>query len=238
MAVPVFLMLSMVLLLRSLDSNLDLGRYFKRRIRRIWPIYFGSLIVIFLFFNAYTTYHLIPWDYLGFFTFTEYYAHPFINGPLGVFWTLQLEEAVYLFISLIHSSRHKEMIGGALVGVGLAWTFVLFSTNLVATGWATQSYLWYTPPAWMLAYGLGILIYTGRFRGVGWRAFRWLVFPLLLAMGFTQPYYLQSFVQEYELFYPLVTLGFAAVVATPALVDRLAFLLAVWDLPELGLRTE
>ncbi|MDA4126919.1 MAG: acyltransferase family protein, partial [Thaumarchaeota archaeon] len=37
--VPVFLMLSMVLLLRSLDANSDIKHYFKRRIKRIWPIY-------------------------------------------------------------------------------------------------------------------------------------------------------------------------------------------------------
>ncbi|HEV2139041.1 MAG TPA: acyltransferase family protein, partial [Nitrososphaerales archaeon] len=142
--VPVFLMLSMVLLLKSLDANPDIKHYFWRRIKRIWPIYFGSLIVIFLFFNAYTTYHLTVWDYVGFFTFTEYYVHPFINGPLGVFWTLQLEEAVYLFIPLIHSSRRKEWIGSILVGVGLTWTYLLFSTNVIASTWDTQSLLFYT----------------------------------------------------------------------------------------------
>ncbi|HEV2137613.1 MAG TPA: hypothetical protein VGR53_02095, partial [Nitrososphaerales archaeon] len=118
-------------------------------------------------------------------------------------------------IPLIHSSRRKEWIGSILVGVGLTWTYLLFSTNVIASTWDTQSLLFYTPPGWMLAYGLGILIYTGRFTGKVWRFLRWLVPPMLVVGGFGLPLSFPSFVQEYEFFYPLVTLGFAAVVANP-----------------------
>src|ERR1700730_16332722 len=41
LGVPVFLMMSMYLLLKRLDANALLKHYFKRRIIRIWPIYFG-----------------------------------------------------------------------------------------------------------------------------------------------------------------------------------------------------
>ena len=214
--VAVFLMLSMVLLLRSLDGNPDIKHYFMRRVKRIWPIYFGSLVLIFLFFSADTEFHITPWDIVGYFTFTEYYIHPYINGPLSVFWTLQLEEAVYLFIPLIHRSRHKEWIGGSLVAIGLAWTFILFSTNLITSDLATRSLLWYTPPGWMLAYGLGILIYLGMFKGEAWRIMRWLVPPALVIGGFGLPFSVPStVVPQFEFFYPLVTIGFAAVIANP-----------------------
>ena len=44
---------------------------------------------------------------------------------------------------------------------------------------------------------------------------RWLVPPMLVIGSFGLPFNLPNFVQEYELFYPLVCLGFAAVVAHP-----------------------
>src|ERR1700730_2530487 len=45
LGVPVFLMMRTYLLLKRIDSNADLKHYFRRRIIRIRPIYFGTLVV-------------------------------------------------------------------------------------------------------------------------------------------------------------------------------------------------
>ncbi len=212
--VPVFLMLSIYLLLKSLDTQSSLRRYFSRRIRRIWPIYFGSIILIFVVFQS--SYHLSLSDYVGFFTFTEYYSHPSIWGPLGVFWTLQLEEAAYVCIPFVHRSQHKEWIALGLVLISASWVCLLYSTRVLfaATGWSL-AYLWFSPPSWLAAYGLGILVYTGRFDGPRSKALRWLA-PLSLCLAAVAlPFSLGPLSQEYQVFYPIALLGFAAVLANP-----------------------
>jgi peptidoglycan/LPS O-acetylase OafA/YrhL len=211
--VPIFLMLSMLLLLKSLDGNPSLGHYFRRRVKRIWPIYFASVILIGVAFQG--LYHFTLWDYLSFFTFTQYYRQPALWGPMGVFWTLQLEEAAYLFIPLIHRSQHKELIASVLIAASLAWIVALFNTSLLtSTGWGLQN-LWFSPPTWLIAYGLGILIYTGRFAGGSWRVIRWATIPSLMLAALPLPFYSNSLSQQYELFYLLGLLAFASVVANP-----------------------
>ncbi len=221
--VPVFLMLSIFLLLRSLDGNPDIKHYFLRRVRRIWPIYFGSVVLIFVVFQG--MYRLSISDYVGFFTFTEYYTHPSMTGPLGVFWTLQLEEAAYVLIPLLHRTRHKGWVAGCLISISTAWVALLYNTNVLvkATGWSL-AYLWFSPPTWLAAYGLGILVYLGWFRGAGWKRVRLLAPLSLVLAGFGVPFVSYTIV-EYDVFLPLGLLGFAAVLADPPRFLRLGALL-------------
>jgi hypothetical protein len=67
----------------------------------------------------------------------------------------------------------------------------------------------------MLAYGFGILIYLGMFKGQGWRIIRLLVPPALIIGGFGLPFNLPLVVPQFEFFYPLATIGFAAMIANP-----------------------
>src|SRR5438132_6718138 len=97
-------MMSMYRLLKRLDANADLRHYFRRRIIRIWPIYFGTLVVLYLLFP----YPLIDFiRYLLF--FVEYYVYPLGYFPVSIFWTLQLEEAVYLFFSAHSQDEAQRM---------------------------------------------------------------------------------------------------------------------------------
>ena len=103
--VSMFLMLSMYLLLNSLDANPNLKHYYLRRIKRIWPIYYGVVTAGFLI------YHFSAGLLVQYFTFTQYWINPTNGvGALGVFWTLQLEEFMYLIIPFIHSSKRKSDI--------------------------------------------------------------------------------------------------------------------------------
>ena len=72
----VFLMLSIHLLLNRMDARPSLKHYFKRRIIRIWPIYYGSIIVFYFLF------HIPFWDFVRYLFFVEYYE-PF-RGISGV----------------------------------------------------------------------------------------------------------------------------------------------------------
>ncbi len=181
LGVPVFLMLSMYLLLNSLQYNSDLKHYFLRRIKRIWPIYFGVLIAAILIFR-------LPlssiWEY---FFFAQYFLHPlnpFGNGVLGVFWTLQLEEAAYLVIPLIARLKkvNQVRLGGIIIGLGALALF----TSPVWYGYNITLNLQILAPVAITGYGFGILAYCGKIRSV----LRWLViagFGGLIALNYINP---------------------------------------------------
>ena len=115
----VFLMLSIFLLLHRLDSKPNLKHYFKRRIIRIWPIYYGSIVAFYFLF------HLPFWDFVRYLFFVEYYVNPFGVYPAFVFWTLQLEELMYIFIPLIWKSSHKLGIATTFTIASMAYPLVL-----------------------------------------------------------------------------------------------------------------
>jgi peptidoglycan/LPS O-acetylase OafA/YrhL len=158
-------MLSMFLLLHSLDSNQDLKHYFWRRIKRIWPIYYGLVMLAFLI------YHISVGNLLQYLTFTQYWVTPLGGGVLTVFWTLQLEEAMYLFIPLIHRTKHKLSIAWILIAINLL-TSVLFSAYEIspAISQALRPLSFLLPYIntdaffleWLAAYGVGILAYVYR----------------------------------------------------------------------------
>ena len=104
LGVPIFFMLSMYLLLNSLKTKPDLKHYFKRRILRIWPIYYGSII------SFYFLFHIPFWAFVRYLFFVEYYVNPLGYVPAAIFWTLQLEEAVYLLIPIISRLRVNQKI--------------------------------------------------------------------------------------------------------------------------------
>ncbi|MFI5419338.1 MAG: acyltransferase family protein [Nitrososphaerales archaeon] len=210
LGVPVFLMMSMYLLLKRLDANKDLKHYFKRRIIRIWPIYFGTLVVFYFLFP----YPLV--DFVRYLFFVEYYVNPFGYFPVSIFWTLQLEEAAYLFIPLIHKMKHKEWLGSALIISGFAYLSMIAFTPL---GHQPMVYLQIFLPVPLIAYGFGILAYAGKIPRI--------MKPISLGgiLGYALLNYLATqnvkiaFLENYFLthvaLYSLVLIGFAAVIVHP-----------------------
>jgi peptidoglycan/LPS O-acetylase OafA/YrhL len=167
--VSLFLMLSMFLLLSSLNKNADLKHYFLRRIKRIWPIYFGLVIL------AYFLHYISLGILFQYVTFTQYYIQPEGWSVLAAFWTLQLEEAMYFIIPLIHKSQRKIPIAYALIGINFAASLVIFLANLPTLSWLTTNHSIVEPlfrfigsagfgqlewfPLWLASYGFGILAY-------------------------------------------------------------------------------
>ena len=146
LGVALFLTLSIYLLVGKTG---DLRHYFRRRMVRIWPAYFIAFVV---------TWYLIygrSWSILiGGVTFSAFW----LGTPAGYmypFWTLQLEEVVYLIIPLIallSPTRQRWLSLGMIVG-GEAFGIALIG----------HAVTWWSPltlPVWLGVYGAGLLAYT------------------------------------------------------------------------------
>jgi peptidoglycan/LPS O-acetylase OafA/YrhL len=152
LGVPVFLMLSISLLLNSLDVRPDLGRYYRRRIRRIWPLYFVTLVLVFLFADPG---HSVP-VLLENAVFAGVWIYGLSTGLGYVFWTVQVEEAAYIVYPLIHRLTHN---GQRWLAGGL-----LAASSSAVVLWAT-AYLFL--PITLACFGWGILIHTGDVKRYG-----------------------------------------------------------------------
>ena len=145
LGVPVFFILSISLLLNSLDDNPSLEHYFKRRIKRIWPMYFFTVALVFLYYS-----HSLGW-LVEQTTFSDVFID---NQSIGyVFWSLQIEEVAYLFFPVI--SRLSPLGKSRLAGV-LYVSAALSCVLIFKTGTVFQ--LWWLPVA-LSSYGLGIYVY-------------------------------------------------------------------------------
>jgi peptidoglycan/LPS O-acetylase OafA/YrhL len=156
LGVPLFLQLSIFLMLNRLDANPSLGHYFRRRIRRIWPLYFASVTVVFLY-EWHIGIGVTLRDLLLHYAFLS-----FVLAPLSfnyVFWTLQLEEWMYVFIPLIHrlSTAWKRRLAAALI-----YSSIVYGIWAVLQPYPVFHTLFFLPPFWLGAYGWGILAYTWR----------------------------------------------------------------------------
>jgi peptidoglycan/LPS O-acetylase OafA/YrhL len=171
LGVPLFLMLSVSLLLKSLDRKPALGRYFKRRIRRIWPLYFISLLLVFVFLAP--GHSLLT--LLENLTFLGVWIHGVGTGYNYVFWTLQVEELAYLTYPLLHrlDLRGKRLVAASLI------------LSSVSGIWLYPTAYLFLPLA-LASFGWGILIYTGDVRKYG-RSSLWVLVILALFWPDTSP---------------------------------------------------
>jgi peptidoglycan/LPS O-acetylase OafA/YrhL len=154
LGVPLFFELSIFLLLNRLDENPSLPRYFKRRVRRIWPLYFLVVVVVFLvdryMFHMGVTYY----DLLLHFAFVSFVLVPFSFHYL--FWSLQLEEWMYLAIPFIHKMDDKTKFRVAVLLIFISFFYSLF---IVTLPYNEFHLLYLMPPFWIGAYGWGIIAY-------------------------------------------------------------------------------
>lgn len=154
LGVPLFFELSIFLLLSSLDENSSLPRYFKRRIKRIWILYFLAVIVVFLVdkyvFHMSVTYY----DLVLHFAFVSFVFSPFSFQYL--FWSLQLEEWMYLAIPFIHAMSDKAKFQTAVLLIFITFFYSLF---IIFLPYNEFHLLYFMPPFWLGAYGWGIIAY-------------------------------------------------------------------------------
>ena len=154
LGVPLFFELSIFLLLNRLDANPSLPRYFKRRIMRIWPLYFLAVIVVFLVDKYVLNMNVTYYDLALHFAFVSFILAPFSFQYL--FWTLQLEEWMYVVIPFIHRLGNKRKLQ---VAVSLILVSLIYSLLIMSLPYNEFHLLYFMPPFWLGAYGWGIITY-------------------------------------------------------------------------------
>jgi peptidoglycan/LPS O-acetylase OafA/YrhL len=159
LGVPLFFELSIFLLLNRLDANPSLPHYFKRRIKRIWPLYFPAVVVVFLVDKYALNMNVTYYDLALHFVFVSFVLAPFSFQYL--FWTLQLEEWMYVVIPFIHRLDNKRKFQVAL---SLILVSVIYSLLIVSLPYNEFRLLYFMPPFWLGAYGWGIIAYLLRER--------------------------------------------------------------------------
>ena len=146
--------------MNRLDENPSLPRYFKRRVRRIWPLYFLAVAVVFLadryVFHMEVTYY----DLILHFAFVSFVFAPFSFQYL--FWSLQLEEWMYLAIPFIHTVNDKLKF---YVATSLIIVTLIYSAFIVSLPYNEFHLLYFMPPFWLGAYGWGIIGYLLKKKG-------------------------------------------------------------------------
>jgi peptidoglycan/LPS O-acetylase OafA/YrhL len=187
MGVSVFLSLSICLLLRSLQRNPNLGRYFARRITRIWPIYFGTIGTIFLLWDHSWAHLLLNAVFLGSFVPNGLLISGGLVGAGNVLWTLQLEEWAYLSFPWVaaRSARTQERVAWAAIGISIAFVALLYwGSGVVWHGappfWVVSAYT--MPFLWAASYGWGILAFLKRLP-TWWALWPLPIAPFLVTLG-------------------------------------------------------
>ncbi|AON96447.1 putative acyltransferase family archaeal protein [Acidianus two-tailed virus 2] len=154
LGVPLFFELSIFLLLQRLDVNSNMKKYFARRIKRIYPLYYLSATAVFLVELYYFHDHVTIYELFLHYVFLSSVLAPFSFQYL--FWSLQLEEWMYLFIPLIH--RLSDM-SKFLLAVGLILSSFIYGAFIVTLPYNEFHLLYFMPPFWLSAYGWGIIAY-------------------------------------------------------------------------------
>lgn len=141
-AVALFFLISGFVINFSLARKESFGRFFIRRLLRIWPLYIAGFSFTFICIWLYITYFrcmAVPFPYV----FEDWLIQVCMVQDLfwkpsidGIIWTLQIEMHFYLVVYLLHrlnvlSSVKKLMIGGGVLCL-LSWlgNRLLFITGL------------------------------------------------------------------------------------------------------------
>jgi len=216
LGVPFFFELSIFLLLNRLDYNSSFPRYLKRRIKRIWILYFLAVVTVFLadryVFHMGVTYY----DLILHFAFVSFVFAPFSFQYL--FWSLQLEEWMYLAIPVIHAVSDKAKFQTAVLLVFISFFYSLF---IVFLPYDEFHLLYFMPPFWLGAYGWGIIAYLLKKKQKGEPAKKAKYFILILYAQYvliTLVFSSNEFVYEFFtrfLIYNLALPAFALLIVEP-----------------------
>jgi peptidoglycan/LPS O-acetylase OafA/YrhL len=138
----------------SIPKSTLLKSFYARRVLRIFPLYFAT--IIFLYFISYNnTRQIFPW--LATFTSNIYQSiHNTFVGDFNHFWSLAVEEQFYLFwpwLIILIPTKHSEKIIIGLISLSILtkiYLFIYFPDKWMANSYFTLSC--------MHALGIGALI--------------------------------------------------------------------------------
>jgi len=129
-------------------------------VRRIWPLYFLAVVTVFLADRYVFRMDVTYYDLILHFAFVSFVFAPFSFQYL--FWSLQLEEWMYLAIPVIHTvdDKWKFYVATSLIVVTL-----IYSAFIVLLPYNEFHLLFFMPPFWLGAYGWGIVAYLLKKKG-------------------------------------------------------------------------
>jgi len=149
-------------------------------VRRIWPLYFLAVVVVFLadiyVFRMGVTYY----DLILHFAFVSFVFAPFSFQYL--FWSLQLEEWMYLAIPMIHKLPDKWKF---YVATSLIILTLIYSAFIVSLPYNEFHLLYFMPPFWLGAYGWGIIGYLLKKEGYRSENIHYIILGLLFVLYVT-----------------------------------------------------
>jgi len=144
---------------------------------RIWPLYFLAVVTVFLadryVFHMGVTYY----DLILHFAFVSFVLAPFSFQYL--FWSLQLEEWMYLAIPFIHAMNDKAKF---YIATSLIIVTLIYSAFIVFLPYSEFHLLYFMPPFWLGAYGWGIITYLLKKKGYRLTNIHYIILGLLFVL--------------------------------------------------------
>lgn len=162
LGVTVFLALSAYLLVPMLRDGMPLRAYFRRRIVRVWPLYWATCGAAFLLFDPSWMRLALNLAFVAIYVPSGQFPTHLAWSPTLLIWTIQVEEAAYLAFPLVAKLTLAGVgaLGRGLVGASLAYyllgQFGPWGSAFVFDGGYTL------PFAWLAAYGAGLVALTTR----------------------------------------------------------------------------
>ncbi|MBS2025897.1 MAG: acyltransferase [Deltaproteobacteria bacterium] len=217
--VDVFFALSAYLLCGNLlreraAGGIDTGRFYLRRVLRIWPLYFLALALSALLFPAQRA---GLWPFVVFAGNVSIAAHgsfDTVTTLSGILWSTCQEEQFYLVAPLLVFAGRRGAVASAL---GLVALSVAVRAHLDVPG-ATDTVLWVNPLARLDALAGGVLLAALDPRSLRslWRVLLFVAGAALCALAARLWSWTPGAASLPQLAQPLAGLGAAAIVAAAA----------------------
>ena len=148
--------------------------------RRIWPLYFLAVVTVFLADRYVFRMDVTYYDLILHFVFVSFVFAPFSFQYL--FWSLQLEEWMYLAIPFIHAVGDKWKF---YVATSLIIVTLIYSAFIVSLSYNEFHLLYFMPPFWLGAYGWGIIGYLLKKKGYRSENIHYIILGLLFVLYVT-----------------------------------------------------
>jgi peptidoglycan/LPS O-acetylase OafA/YrhL len=155
-----YLITTLMIRERSVTGTLDLTSFYRRRILRIWPLYFFALALVFIVSTAVRGFPgvapIAAYVLLAGNLNNVFHIHADI-GPLKIFhlWSISVEEQFYLMFPLIARSIKLRWFPGVFAAI----LVVMIATVTYASHWGeSRGTLWYNSGVQFIMFGAGIML--------------------------------------------------------------------------------
>lgn len=177
------------------DGSFSVGKYFQRRVARIYPLYFVILVLTLLLT------HMPP--NITNLTLTQGFFANYMGSGVPTAWTLTVEECFYLIFPLILLTIIPAKRPLRILLTLTLWTIAFFIIGFVLTNWARQSGVYlqagfmgipainplyplsYTIFGYIFDFSVGIFVAIPYLKGIKWKSWQATSLVLIAIAGIT-----------------------------------------------------